>query len=1372
MADNVELQGLEIQIIGDSVSAEDSLNKLKDTLTDLKTAVKGGVSGVRTTSRQIAALKEALNGFDNEKTRALRDIADGLTALGAIGNVKISSTVATQITALNTALRGLDTSSTNKLADLAVALKPLSEIGRAHLTSLINQLGKLPDLIRELDKVDLDKFTRQMSDLAGAMKPFADEMDKVASGFVAFPSRIQRLITSTEKYNGTVKKATGHTNLWSKAMKALSWGSILVGLRKVAQMIAQCINRSNEYQESLNLFTVALGEYAEEAQDYATKVSEAMGIDPAQWLKTQGVFNTLLTGFGNVADRAYTMSTNLTQLGYDLASFFNISVEDAMQKLQSGISGELEPLRRLGYDLSQVRLESVALSLGIDKLVSKMNQAEKAELRYYAIMTQVTTAQGDMARTLQAPANQLRILKAQLEMCARSIGNIFIPALNVILPYAIAAVQAIREIADAVAELFGFEITEVDYSGVNNLASGAEDSKNAMEEVNDTIDDTNKALKKMKQYTIGFDELNIIPQSSVDDLEDALKEVSDGNGFDFELPTYDFFGEVINTHVDEIREKIEPLVSWIKENIAEILTTVGAIGTGFLAWKVSNDLIIAFDKLSKLKGRNIKFTFDLPTLGLSMFLADLQELQRYLEDLFGNGASFSNVAGIISEFAGLIGDAALILGQVKLGGAFKVIQGVGEIVSAISDIAENGLNWENALTAIRGLTNIAIAIEVMTGNIKAAGWTVAIQGLTTVVREIATNWEAIRNGDWSGVDKATIITGGLEILGGLVVALDGFSKLKQISGLGSAATATKKVTEAVTDLNGSVNPLTAKLKDLSTNLGWGLLIITEVAAAAVLLVGAIYVLGEELTAIKKAWTPVIEKAGTVAISLGIGAGLIATVGLATYGLGTLGKTAALNIGIGTAVLLELGVATGLFLAEIWAIGWGLDEIGQAWQPVLDNGSNIATAIGVGTGLLVAVGVATAALGAATVASAGLLPVAIAVGTALLVELAAAFVLFTESIVAVADEISNDLSPALNELNPKLPTLEEQMSNFTEYMTGLASEITAYSDSMGNITWLSIVTSFQKLFQGNAIKSLAGDIETIHTDVSTLNGQLKLAIPELELAVRLMSSYSELMTELTILTKGNSVHRLASNMYTNLKTVGGKLVVGFADGMKSKTANVKSNLTDLKTTVTTAFSDMGSASSTSWKNSLDTMTIRFNSFKTNSTSSLRSFSVQFENIWTTMWTSVGNTFVTIWNRILSRLETGLNNAIAATNDAARNFNAMSGITGRSYGTAYKVSVPRISYMKDGGFVDEGQLFIAREAGAEMVGSMNKRTAVANNDQIVEGIKRGVYEAMIASGDNRNIEVNLYLDGDQMMATIARAAKRETIRTGRNPLLVGG
>ena len=501
MADNVEIQGLEFQIQEDSAQAVDGLEKLSATLERLKTATSGGVSGLNTTAKQLQKLNTALSGLSGSGEK-LTSLANGLKALGEVGNVRVSSSIANQLTSLGTALNNIKWTDGDKIVTLANGLKPLSELGKANLTTFINQLGKLPAVIEELEKADIDKFTRQMTALASAMKPFADEMQKVSNGFSAFPSRIQRLIASTDRYNGTVRTAAKRTGLFGKVLDGLKTVGFAISLRKLSDLISDAITKSNKYQEDLNLFTVAMGQYAEQALEYGRTVSEVLGIDLSDWIRNQGIFNTLMTGFGNTADRAQLMSRNLTQLGYDLSSFFNIPVADAMQKLQSGMAGELEPLRRLGYDLSQTRLQMIAYNLGIEKKIQNMTQAEKAELRYYAIMTQVTTAQGDLARTLEAPANQLRVLEAQFSMCAREIGNIFIPALNAILPYAIAVVQVIREIAAAIAALVGFKMTEVDYSGVNTLASGAGAAA-------DSLDNAAGAAKKLKQYTAGFDELNV-----------------------------------------------------------------------------------------------------------------------------------------------------------------------------------------------------------------------------------------------------------------------------------------------------------------------------------------------------------------------------------------------------------------------------------------------------------------------------------------------------------------------------------------------------------------------------------------------------------------------------------------------------------------------------------------------------------------------------------------------------------------------------------------------------------------------------------------------------------------------------------------------
>ena len=415
MADNVEMQGIEFQIVNDSAAASAGVEVLAKKLTELKTSISGSTTALSKVAAGISQIKNAVNNMNTgDFANKMNRISDTLSNLKSkTEGLKISSSIANQLTDITAALDNLKWTDGDKLSALADGLRPLSEIGKANLTTFINQLGKLPEVIEDLEKADIDKFTQQMKDLASAMKPFADEMNKVSSGFSAFPSRIQRLITSTEQYNGTVRRATTSTNAWNSALKAISFAAIY---RAAAKLLGIAIAKSSQYTEDLNLFTVSMGKYAEEAYNYAQKVSEVMGIDPAEWMRNQGVFNTIISGFGVAGDKAAFMSKNLTQLGYDLASFYNLDFASAMQKVQSGIAGELEPMRRLGYDLSVARLEQERLNLGIDKSVSSMTQAEKSQLRYYAMMTQVTQVQGDMARTLEQPANMLRVLKAQFEI--------------------------------------------------------------------------------------------------------------------------------------------------------------------------------------------------------------------------------------------------------------------------------------------------------------------------------------------------------------------------------------------------------------------------------------------------------------------------------------------------------------------------------------------------------------------------------------------------------------------------------------------------------------------------------------------------------------------------------------------------------------------------------------------------------------------------------------------------------------------------------------------------------------------------------------------------------------------------------------------
>lgn len=1115
------IEQLELEIQSNSTSAVGGIDALSESLRRLKAATapvsKGGVG--------LGALSNSLKKFSQS--------VSGLTGL---------------------------TLAREQVQGLVDALKPLESVQKSGFNSLASGLDKLVKIAPQIDtvteslkKTDLDSFADQCNRVATAITPLVTQMEKVAAGFSAFPAKIQRLL------KGNTNLAASNTVLGKSYVNlAAKISAAYIGLKSITSVIAGWITASNSYIENLNLFNVSMGQYAEEARNYAEQVGEVMGINPGEWMRNQGVFMTITEGFGVASDRAYTMSKNLTQLTYDLASFFNISTSDAFQKLESGISGELEPLRRLGYDLSVARLQQEAYNLGIEKSVTAMTQAEKAELRYYAIMTQVTNAQGDMARTLEAPANQLRILQAQVEQATRALGNLFLPILKAILPYAIALAKAIRMVAEIIAGFFGVSIPEFDMGtdAIGGVASGAGEAA-------DGLGDASKKAKELKNALLGIDELNVIsPPEDSSGGAGGAGGIGGGGGLGFELPTYDFIADAVNEQVDKIMAKIQPFLDWVRENIDEILAGVLAVGAAFLAWRIAKSVQDFLRWLSTMKGFNITGSIAFKIAGLGLFLDAWNTMKEAIQDIMANGPNFTNVTKLMSGFAEALGAAFLLFGNIKMAGAMLVISGLTGIVSAISDMVNNGVNWDNALFLVKNLGLFLSGLGMLTGNTKLAGIGLIISGATLIVDNLKGFLEAIRTGDWSNVNMVEVAAGALMLVGGFILTLKKLDALKDSATAGQAA---KQALETVTDTTSKIDTtvstgLSPKLTSLAKNLGLGLVVIAEVTAAALLIVGAIALLGMELEQVGIAWEPVIANGETVAIAIGLGAAILGAVGLAAYALGTGGATIALNIGIGTAILLELGVAAGLFIVEIWAIGKGLDEIGQAWQPVLDNGEAIATAIGIGTGLLVGIGVVTAALGVATVASAGLLPLAIGLGTALLVELAAAFILFVESLVAVADELNYRLDPPLMALNEKLPGLSSNMSDFVDFMTEFAGQVVRYTEVSAIAGLSATIDTIIGWFTQDPIEKLASDVENISEQTSNLNDKLAIAVPELQTAADLLQEYKDLLTQIENLCDSNV--ELSTGMFVNMKEVGQSLVTGFVDGIQSKSGDFKNAARDL------------------------------------------------------------------------------------------------------------------------------------------------------------------------------------------------------------------
>lgn len=712
MAANVELQGLEFKISNDSASAENGLNRLKTALENLKSATQGCTTGLKNTAKGIAAISEAVKGLD--VSQKLSNLADSLSKLNSIKDLKISSSIGNQLSAISAAVNNIQDADGSKLEALANGLRPLSELGKSQMGSFINQLKKLPEVITELDKADVEKFADQMTKLSAAMKPFADEMQKVSTGFSSFPSRIQKVIASSDQYNNAMQRAKTQTNGFGLAIKGLKFGTLLYVFRKVASFLGYAITKAGEYQEDLNLFTVSMGAYAEEAYNYAQKVSEVMGIDPAEWMRNQGVFNTIISGFGVAADKAAFMSKNLTQLGYDIASFYNINFSDAMQKVQSGIAGELEPLRRLGYDLSVARLQQEALNLGITKSVSAMTQAEKAQLRYYAMMTQVTQVQGDMARTLENPTNMLRVFKAQLEQVARAIGNLFIPILTKVLPVMIAFAKALREIIAAIAKLFGVTLNEPEWgNGFTGAATGTED-------IADNLSDATDSAKELKRYLAGFDELNVLPEQAQSAAGGGLGGIGGGGDLGIDLPGYDFLSGAVNENIEMWRKRLQPFVDWVisginrvkktfdKLDFSKLESAFGRLWTSAkkLGGTINDYLGTAYDKVLEplaiwTVNRMAPMLVDSLADALYALGSVLDWLKPALDWLWDNalGPATEHLGRVVADFQEGIGDIYRTVGDLFSGKGLDssgLVNAIGKVVdffsygifSSIADVLE------------------------------------------------------------------------------------------------------------------------------------------------------------------------------------------------------------------------------------------------------------------------------------------------------------------------------------------------------------------------------------------------------------------------------------------------------------------------------------------------------------------------------------------------------------------------------------------------------------------------------------------------------------------------------------------------------------
>ena len=559
----------------------------------------GTISLKATTSDRIGNIALASRLLQVDSGTKLTGLAEGLKSLSNVTKLGITQTTGKQIGTAAEAAHRIPEDVVHKLSALAEGMNALSKVEKSSMGTTVSQLRRLPEILKNIEDVDISKLKPQIDALTEAMKPLAVEMDKIARGFSAMPKKLQSYITSMERAAKSTSKLTSSAGGGGKAGDNSIFrffygirGQLITYtylVRRVMSLLGGAVNEANKFVEDINLFTVAMGKYTKEAMAYAERVQDVMGIDMGEWMRNQGVFKTMAQGFGIAEDAAYKMSKGLTELAYDTASFYNISFESAMEKFRSGLAGQPRPLRELGFAIDDATLSQIALSQGITESTRSMNQADKAMLRYTAVMSQQKNIMGDLARTMHTPANAMRLLGARATTLARTFGSILIPILSSVIPYLQVFLELLIKAAQAMAALFGFELPTIDYSGIQAGVGYADELADGFDNVGDSAGNAGQAIKEFKNYLLGFDEMHIIPSTSTADSGGGGLGGIGGSGigglgpqFDWELPEHSGFMAAVSEEIEQVRKQIN---GWLEEAqywLEPLLPLLESVGIAFL----------------------------------------------------------------------------------------------------------------------------------------------------------------------------------------------------------------------------------------------------------------------------------------------------------------------------------------------------------------------------------------------------------------------------------------------------------------------------------------------------------------------------------------------------------------------------------------------------------------------------------------------------------------------------------------------------------------------------------------------------------------------------------------------------------------------
>ena len=496
-----EIDNLSISIKASADSAEKSLDRLVDTIGRISASL-GGVnfSGFAQGAKNLST---AMQGLQNVKMPDYTRLAKGIEKIGSINSAQIQS-AGTAIRELSSSLRFLDDINVSDNAkQIAQLANGISQLGYKSSTKAIDNIPKLATAMRELMATlsTAPRVSQNIIDMTNALAKLS--RTGASSGRAA-----TSLGKALDAYTLSTSRASKGS--WSLASAIGKLYATYWLLFRAFGKIGDSIDISSALTEVQNVVDVTFGEYASLVEKMSETSIADFGMSELTVKQVASRFQAMGSAMGFAQGKMADMSIELTKLTADMASFYNVEQTDVAEDLESIFTGQTRPLRTYGLDLTEATLKEWALKQGMDANIDSMTQMEKTMLRYQYVLANTTSAQGDFLRTADTWANQTRILKQNFEQLGAIIGGTFInmlkplvKALNNVMSHIIAFAETV---SNALGKIFGWKY-EVGGGGVT---SDLEDGAGYSDDIASGLDDAQKNAKKMRDYVLGIDELNII----------------------------------------------------------------------------------------------------------------------------------------------------------------------------------------------------------------------------------------------------------------------------------------------------------------------------------------------------------------------------------------------------------------------------------------------------------------------------------------------------------------------------------------------------------------------------------------------------------------------------------------------------------------------------------------------------------------------------------------------------------------------------------------------------------------------------------------------------------------------------------------------